>query len=49
MITVCRLWPSISPHGHEVPNSIWNLPYGVWLGIKTSCDNYLEEVRKGQQ
>jgi len=41
MITVCHLWPAISPHGAEVPTSIWNLPYGVWRGIAASTDAYL--------
>jgi hypothetical protein len=47
MTTVCHLWPSISPHGPEVPNSIWNLPYGVWVhGIAPETDAYIDAKRK---
>jgi hypothetical protein len=44
MTTVCHLWPAISPHGPEVPNSIWNLPYGVWLGLAAHTDAYLAQL-----
>ena len=49
LIVVCQRWPSISPHGPEVPTSVWNLPYGVWLGIAAACDEYLEALKEQQR
>jgi hypothetical protein len=46
LLIVCQLWPSISPHGPEVPTSIWNLPYGVWLAIAAETDAALEAQKK---
>jgi hypothetical protein len=46
MTTVCHLWPSVSPHGPEVPTSIWNLQYGVWLGLAAAADQYIEQNRE---
>ena len=43
---MCHLWPSISPHGDEVPTSIWNLPYGVWLGLAQAADAYNESMKE---
>lgn len=40
------MFPSISPHGPEVPQSVWNLPYGVWLGIANTVDSYIAEMNK---
>lgn len=47
-MTVCHLFPSISPHGDEVPTSIWNLRFGVWRGvIAPAADAYLAAMKKG--
>jgi hypothetical protein len=46
MLLVCQLWPSIAPHGPEVPNSIWNLPYGLWIAIAHSTDDYVARQQK---
>lgn len=43
---MCHLWPSISPHGPEVPNSVWNLRYGVWLGFARATDQYIADMNK---
>jgi hypothetical protein len=46
LTTVCRLWPGISPHGPDVPTSVWNLPYGVWLGFADYTDQYLKAQKE---
>lgn len=46
MLVVCQLWSSITPHGPEVPASIWNLPYHVWLGIAAATDAHLAEQER---
>lgn len=46
MLAVCQLWPGITPHGPEVPVSIWNLPYRVWIGIASATDAHLAERAK---
>jgi hypothetical protein len=43
---VCRLFPSIAPHGPAVPASVWNLPYGVWLAVADTVDDYEREAAK---
>lgn len=40
LTTMCHLWPSISPHGPDVPTSVWNLTYGVWRGFAAAADDY---------
>jgi hypothetical protein len=46
LTTMCHLWPAIAPHGAEVPNSVWNLRYGVWMGFARAADQYNEEASK---
>lgn len=46
MATVCHLWPAVAPHGPEVPTSIWNLPYGVWVGLAASADHWIEQNKQ---
>jgi hypothetical protein len=29
-----------------VPNSVWNLQYGVWRGLAAEADMYVKEPRK---
>jgi hypothetical protein len=41
-----QLWPGISPHDALVPTSVWNLPYGVWLGYAAAVDQYEAEMKK---
>lgn len=40
MITICHLWPSISPW------NIWDLPYGVWRGFAAATDDYLKKMEE---
>lgn len=49
MLTVCHLWPSVSPHGAEVPASIWNLQYGVWRAIAAAADSYERQAKAGER
>jgi hypothetical protein len=46
LILLTKLWPGISPHGSEVPTSVWNLPYVVWIGYADACDQYEDDMRK---
>lgn len=48
MLVVCHLYYAVSPHDWEVPNSIWNLRYRVWVGIAASAEAYIAEMKKGQ-
>jgi hypothetical protein len=47
MIDLTHLFPGISPHGPEVPQSVWNLPYDVWVAYAAAVDNWRDELRKG--
>jgi hypothetical protein len=49
MTTVCRLWPSISPHGPEVPTSIWNLHYGVWVALAAETDAHHAAMKEQEK
>lgn len=46
LVTMCRLFPSIAPHGPEVPTSVWNLSFAVWMGFARSVDQYIEDAKK---
>lgn len=40
-MTVCHLWPGITPHRSGMPGSVWDLDYGVWLGFAKAADDYI--------
>jgi hypothetical protein len=46
LVYMCHLIPSVSPHGAEVPTSVWNLPFGMWLGLAGFVDDYLAQKAK---
>lgn len=45
LLLLTNLWPGISPHGPEVPTSVWNLPYSVWVGYADACDQYEDDMK----
>jgi hypothetical protein len=40
------LWPAVSPHGPEIPTSIWNLPYWTWRRLALAADQYEEGMKQ---
>jgi hypothetical protein len=49
LIDMCHLIPSVSPHGAEVPTSVWNLPFGMWLGLAAFVDDYIAHAKEAKQ
>jgi hypothetical protein len=45
LLIITHLWPGISPHGDQVPTSVWNLPYGVWLMYAADADEYVKSSK----
>jgi len=46
---MCHLWPAIAPHGAEVPTSVWNLPYGTWLGLARAASQYEQDMKEASR
>jgi hypothetical protein len=40
------VWPGISPHGFQVPTSVWNLNYSTWVGFAAAVDQWIADMKK---